>query len=438
MRLLIKITVLVLACMPAAFGQDVKTWTLDDCINYAVQNNITIKASVLTKQTAEVTLTQSKYSRFPSLNASASQNLNNGTSIDPITSNFVSQLVHSTSVGVSAQVTLFNGNYINNTIRQNELLIKQNEFFVSEAKNSIILSVTQAYLQALYYKEGITVAQNAVASSQEQLSQINAQYKAGSVAGLDVANLQTQLSNDQYTLVTSKNSFRQQLITLKQLLELDPLVDFEIATPKLSEETMVVPNLKEVYESAVASMSEIKSAKLQTEVNNFDLKKAKAGYLPTLSLNAGLYSGYTNTRDFDFFTQIHGNFYQSAGVSLTIPIFSKYANKAAVEKAKITIEQSKLTAQSTTKQLYLKIESAWQNAVSVQSEMQAAENLRNSSKLAYEMAEKKALLGSLNATDLLVSKNTYLTAEQKYLQTKFSSALYYQLLQFYQGNAIKI
>jgi len=438
MKFLLNISLLLLTVSQAVFAQEKKAWTLDDCLTYATENNITIKASEFDKQSAEVTYTQSKYSRFPSLSASAQQNMNNGTSIDPITSNFVTQMVHSTSLGVTAQVTLYNGNYINNTIKQNELLIRQNEFFVSEAKNSIILSVTQAYLQALYYNEGITVAENAVASSQEQVNQANTKFKAGSLAGIEVANLQTQLSNDQYSVVTAKNNYRQQLITLKQLLELEPGAEFEIATPELPDSKIIIPDLQQVYQTAVAGMPEVKSAKLQTDIATFDLKKAKAGYLPTLSLYAGLNTGYTNTQSYNFSTQLDNNFYQTAGLSLSVPIFSKYQNKGAVEQARITIEQSKLTEKSTSKQLYLKIESAWQNAVSVQSEMQAAEALQASSKMAYEMAQKKSELGSLSATDLLVSKNTYQTAQQQYLQTKFSSALYYQLLQFYQGNAIKI
>lgn len=437
MKPLFKFIIAILLATAPAFAQQ-KAWTLQDCIDYAIANNITIKEAQYNKQTAEVTYEQSTYSRFPSLNASAAQNLRNGTSVDPITSRFVTQMVNSTSVGVGAQVTLFNGGYINNTIKQNELLVTQNEFFISQAKNNITLSVTEAYLKALYYKEGITVAETTLVSSKEQLNQMNIKYKSGSVAGIDVADLQTQLSNDQYSLVTAQNNYRQQLITLKQLLEVEPAEDFEIASPELPENEAIVPNLQEVYQTALSSMPEIKSAKVQTEVNTYDLKKAKAGYLPTLSMNAGLYSGYTNTQDYNFTTQLDNNFYQSAGLSLSVPIFSNYKNKAATEKAKITIELSKLSAQSEAKQLYLKVESAWQNAVSVQSEMQAADALRNSSKQAYDMAQKKADLGSLSATDLLVSKNTYLAAEQKYLQTKFSNALYYQLLQFYQGNAIKL
>nr|WP_322624803.1 TolC family protein [uncultured Flavobacterium sp.] len=437
MKSIVKIIIAILVVVPSAFAQQ-KNWTLQDCIDYATEHNITIKQSEYNKQTAEVTYTQSKYSRFPSVSGSASQSVRNGSSVDPITSRFVTQTINSTSLGVGAQVTLFNGNYINNTIKQNELYVKQNEFYISEAKNNILLSVTEAYLKAVYYKEGIDVAQTALESSKEQVKQMQQKLKAGSVAGIDVADLQTQLANDEYSLVTAQNNYLQQLITLKQLLEIEPAQEFDIATPDLPEQTNVVPNLNEVYNNAVATMPEVKGAKLQTDIYNYDIKKAKAGYLPTLSMNAGLYSGYTNSQDYSFNTQLNNNFYQSAGLSLSIPIFSNYKNKAAVEKAKISVELSKLSTQSEVKQLYLKVESAWQNAVSVQSEMKAAEALRNSSKQAYEMAQKKSDLGSLSATDLLVSKNTYLSAEQKYLQTKFSNALYHQLLQFYQGNEIKI
>nr|WP_315253970.1 TolC family protein [uncultured Flavobacterium sp.] len=415
-----------------------KIWSLEDCISYAIKNNITVKQAQLTENSTEINYKQSKYERLPSISANASQSMNNGSSIDPITSSYVTQLVHSTSAGVNVSLTLFKGNYINNTIKQNELLVKQNEFFVSEAKNNVLLSVAQAYLQALYYKEGIEVSKNIIASSKEQLNQMNTKYKAGSVAGIDAANLETQLKNDEVTLITVQNSYRQQLISLKQLLELDPKDSFDIAATKLAAEQFAIPELKKVYSYASENLPEIKSAAIQTSIKELELSKAKSGYLPTLSLNAGLNSGYTNTQPYNFFNQFDGNFYQSVGLSLSIPIFSKYQNKAKVENAKIEIESSKLSVQSANKQLYLKIESAWQNAISSQSQMEAAIALKNSSKLAYDMSLKKSELGALSSTDLLVSKNTYLNAEQTYLQAKLSLALYYQLLQFYQGNQIQI
>ncbi|KUJ60082.1 hypothetical protein AR687_19980 [Flavobacteriaceae bacterium CRH] len=415
-----------------------KIWSLEECISYAIKNNITVKQAELTQNTAEINYKQSKYERLPSVSANASQSMNNGRSIDPITSSYVSQLINSTSAGVNASMTLYKGNYINNTIKQKELLVKQNDFFVTEAKNNVLLSVVQAYLQALYYREGIEVAKNVIVSSKEQLSQMSTKYKAGSAAGIDEANLETQLKNDEVTLITAQNNYRLQLITLKQLLELDPNESFDIVPTKLASDQYLIPDLKTVYSFAAANLPEIKSASLQTSIKELELSKVKAGYLPTLSLTAGLNSGYTNTQDYNFLNQFDGNFYQSAGLSLSIPIFSKYQNKANVANAKIEIESSKLSAVSENKQLYLKIENAWQNANSSQSQMEAAAALKSSSKLAYDMSIKKSELGALSSTDLLVSKNTYLNAEQTYLQAKLSLALYYQLLQFYQGNQIQI
>lgn len=438
-----KIVVIILILFQAgAFAQaqekTAKTWSLEDCIAYAIKNNITVKQAELTKNTAEINYKQSKYERLPSVSANASQSMNNGSSIDPITSSYVSQLINSTSAGINASMTLFKGNYINNTIKQNELLVQQNEFYVSEAKNNVLLSVAQAYLQALYYKEGIEVANNIIVSSKEQLKQMSTKYKAGSAAGIDEANLETQLKNDEVTLITAQNNYRLQLITLKQLLELDPNESFDIVPTKLTASQYLIPDLNTVYNYAAANLPEMKSASLQTSIKELELSKAKSGYLPTLSLTAGLNSGYTNTQSYSFLSQFDGNFYQSAGLSLSIPIFSKYQNKANVANAKIAIESSKLSAVSENKQLYLKIENAWQNANSSQSQMEAATALKNSSKLAYDMSIKKSELGALSSTDLLVSKNTYLNAEQTYLQAKLSLALYYQLLQFYQGNQIQI
>ncbi|WKL49791.1 TolC family protein [Flavobacterium pectinovorum] len=437
----IVLIIMILFHAGAILAQQEKTpkiWSLEDCITYAIKNNITVKQAELTQNSAEINYKQSKYERLPSVSANASQSMNNGRSIDPITSSYVSQLINSTSAGINASMTLFKGNYINNTIKQNDLLVKQNELFVSEAKNSVLLGVAQAYLQALYYKEGIEVAKNVIVSSQEQLKQMSTKYKAGSAAGIDEANLETQLKNDEVTLITAQNNYRLQLITLKQLLELDPNESFDIVPTKLTADQYLIPDLKTVYNYAVSNLPEIKSASLQTSIKELELSKAKSGYLPTLSLTAGLNSGYTNTQNYGFLNQFDNNFYQSAGLSLSIPIFSKYQNKANVANAKIEIENSKLSAVSENKQLYLKIENAWQNANSSQSQIEAAAALKNSSKLAYDMSIKKSELGALSSTDLLVSKNTYLNAEQTYLQAKLSLALYYQLLQFYQGNQIKI
>ena len=424
-------------------AQDIKkdssSWSLARCLGYAVQNNLTVKKSVLSKNTAEANYTQSKVSRFPSLTGSGSQTITNGSSIDPITSDYVSQVVRSTSFDLNAQVTLYNGNSINNQIKQNKLLVEQNDLFVAEAKNSITLSIVEAYLQALYYKEGIQVASNTLTSSQKQLEQSKAKFDAGSIAAKALADVQSQYANNQYSLILAKNNFEMKVLAIKQLLELDQQQSFEIEIPKLPEDLHLnIPNKIDVYQQAIGIMPEVKAGQTQVEINNLSLSMAKAGYLPTLSAFGSLSTGYTNTQHNSFATQLNGNFNQRIGLSLSVPIFDRYVTKTKVVNARIEMEKSKLSLAATNKDLYQKIETAWQNAVASQGEMESLLAAKNAYQTAYDLAQQQYALGAISSTDLVVSQNNFTNAEQKYLQTKYTCILYHQLLQFYQGNPIKL
>ncbi len=438
-RMIYSLTVAVLLST-SAFGQTPESvWDLQRCIEYAVSNNITVKQSVLNQETAENNLTKSKASRFPSLSASGSQSLTRGTSTDPITYDFVSQTIHSTSVGLNAQVTLYGGNKINNTIKQNDLLVSQNSYYVEAARNDISLQVTEAYLQALYYKEGITIAENNLKSSEAQATRSQALFDAGSIAMKDLADVKSQLAGDRYTLVTSKNSYDQQVLTLKQLLEFEPDQSFELAFPTQEQEAMIViPDKYTVYKEALAIMPEIKSGKLETNVAALGLKIARAGYQPTLSMTGGLSTGYTNTQGYAFSEQFNNNFNQRLGLTLSIPIFSNLQTKTNVQNSRIAIQSAELDLTSSRKTLYQKIENAHQQATAAQSEMEAAAAQSDASKVAYDLAQQQYTVGAVNTVDLLVSQNTYLQAQQKYTQAKYTAILYYQLLQFYEGNPIKL
>jgi outer membrane protein len=423
-----------------AFGQTPDSgWDLQRCIEYAVSNNITVKQSVLDQETAENNLTRSKASRFPSLSASGSQSLTRGTSTDPITYDFVSQTIHATSVGLNAQVTLYGGSKINNTIKQNGLLVSQNSYYVEAAKNDISLQVTEAYLQALYYKEGITIAENNLKSSEAQATRSQALFDAGSIAMKDLADVKSQLASDRYTLVTAKNSYNQQVLTLKQLLEFEPDQSFDLAFPTQEQEAMIViPDKYSVYKEALAIMPEIKSGKLATDVAALSLKIARAGYQPTLSMTGGLSTGYTNTQRYAFSEQFNNNFNQRLGLTLSISIFSNLQTKTSVQNSRIAIQSAELDLTSSRKALYQKIENAHQQATAAQSEMEAAAAQSDASKVAYDLTQQQYTVGAANTVDLLVSQNTYLQAQQKYTQAKYTAILYYQLLQFYEGNPIKL
>ncbi|MDW7693842.1 TolC family protein [Flammeovirgaceae bacterium SG7u.111] len=414
-------------------------WDLEGCINYALENNITVKQANLNKQTSELRYEQAKASKLPSLNASGSQSLTRGTSIDPITSEFLSQEIHSTSLGLNAQMTLYAGNQLNYSIQQNNLLLDQNSLYVEEAENSIVLDVTQAYLMAIYYKEGVSIAEANLEASEKQVEQTQALYEAGSVAIKELADIKSQYASDEFTYTSTVNSYNQQVLTLKQLLELEPEQDFEIFIPTFEEEyAVLLPEKMDVYQAALDIMPEIKAGELQKSVVELDWKIAKAGYLPTLSLNAGLSSGFTSTQRYNFSEQLDNNFNQRVGVTLSIPIFNKLQTKTSVSTAQLSKESARLDMIATKKALYQKVENAYQSAIASQSEMHSAKVQLEAAETAYNLTKQQFNVGILNTVDLLVSQNQYLTAQQNFTQTKYTLMLYYQLLQFYQGNPIKL
>lgn len=415
-----------------------KEWTLQDCIQYARETNLTIKTAELNLESAQVNYTQSKFAKWPSLSASASQSLSNGNTIDPITSDYVAQQIHSTSLGVNTSVTLFQGNQLNNQTKQNKLLVDQNSFYVQEAENNVILSIVEAYLQALYSNEGIKIAKMNLESSEKQLEVSKARFDAGTIAKKDYTDALSQVATNKYSLIAAQNSYDLQLLTLKQLLELQPEDEFSIA--EISNDLLVnnLPDKNEVYSMALAQMPEVEASKMGVDISEKDLSIAKGGYLPTLSLTGSLGSGYTSTQDLTFPDQLDLNFNQRVGLTLSIPIFSKYQNKAQVANAKINIEKSKIEYQTTQKNLYKKIETAWQSAKASLEQVEQALAAKDAAKESYLLAQKKYELNALNTSDLIVSQNTYTAAEQNYYQAKYLSILYTQLLQFYQTNEIKL
>lgn len=414
-----------------------KVWTLEECIAYAITHNITVKQAKLSKQLIEVALMETKSSRLPSLSGVASQNFTNGNTIDPITSDFVSQQINSTSLSLNTSVTLFQGNQINNQIKQSKLLVDQYQLYEQESQNNITLSITEAYIQLLYAKEAIKIAVNNVATSQKEEDRAKALFDAGSLAIRDYSDAKSQTATNNFNLIEAENTYDLQLLTLKQLLEIPSSKSFSIVegVEYLPEN---VPELDEVYAEAVAILPEINASKTNVLVSEKELAIAKGGYMPTLALTGTLGSGYTSTQDLNFTDQFDGNFNQRVGVSLNVPIFNKNKTKAAVQEAQLNIDIAALQLAQEEKDLYVKVETAWRNTVATESQLNAAYIARTAAKESYRLAQKQYELGALSTTDLILSQNTYTNAEQNYIQAKYLNLLYHQLLQFYQGNQISI
>ncbi|QXP58870.1 TolC family protein [Olleya sp. HaHaR_3_96] len=428
-----------------SFAQDASTntaskvWSLEDCITYAIENNITIKDAALNKSIAEIDYSKAKSSRLPNLFGSASQNFSSGNTIDPITSSYVTDQINSTNVGINSSMTLFQGNQISNQIKQNKLLLEQSVYLEEVEKNNIELNILEVYLQTLFSKESIAIAENNLAASEKEVLRAKARLDAGTIALSDYTEAQSQAATNKYNVIASKNDYQQYIIQLKQLLELSPLENLEIET---IDENMDLINLEidknQLYNNAIGFLPEIQASKLNIAANEKELDIAKGGFLPTLSLNGSVGSGYTSINDNTFSDQFDVNFNQKIGLSLSIPIFNRNQTKAAVKTASINIEKAEIQKQNTEKEVYKKVETAYQNAVSAQEQVIAADASKTAAEQSYKLAQKKYELGGLSTTDLVISQNTFTNAQQNYLQSKYLNILYHQLLQFYQGNDIKL
>ena len=342
-------------------------------------------------------------------------------------------------MSLNSSVTLFQGNQINNQIAQNELLLNQSVFLEEETKNNIIVSILENYLQILYAKEGITIAENNLSASEKEVERAKARLDAGTIALSDYTEAQSQAATNKYAIITAKNTYQQYIIALKQLLELNPTQDIEIETLSNDVDYITLELDKiAIYNKALGILPEVNASKIGVEVSEKDLDIAKGAYLPSLSLVSSLGSGYTSVNDNNFSDQFNVNFNQRVGLSLNIPIFNRNQTKAAVQSAQINIEKAQINQQLTEKEVYKKVETAYQNAVSAQEQLIAAEASQTAAEQSYKLAQKKYELGGLSTTDLVISQNTFTNAQQNYLQAKYLSILYHQLLQFYQGNTIKL
>lgn len=416
-----------------------KIWSLEECIAYAIENNIAVKDALLNTNIAEVNYDRAKSSRLPNLFGNATQNFSNGNSIDPITSDFVSDQIYSTNLGLNSSMILFQGNQINNDIKQRELLLEQSSYIEEIAKNDIVISILDTYLQSLYSKESIGIAENNLVASEKEVLRSKARLDAGEIALNDYTEAQSQAATNKYNVIAAKNNYQQNIIDLKQLLELPPTHEMEVET---IDENIDLINLElnkmAIYNRALSYLPEIKASSLNIAVNEKELDIAKGGYLPTLSLIGSTGTGYTSIRDNIFSDQFNVNFNQRIGVSLNIPIFNRNQTKAAVNTATINIEKAQIQKQTSEKEVYRKVETAYQNALSTQEQVIAAEASKEAAEQSFKLAQKKYELGDLSTTDLVISQNTLTNAQQNYLQAKYLNILYHQLLQFYQGNDIKL
>ena len=436
----------ILLLTSLVFGQ--KKWTLQECIDYAMQNNITLQQARLQKQTATETRKQSQAALLPSLSASTNQSvgyrpwINSGTTT--VTNGTVNTKVDKTyyngSYGINAAWTVWNGNQNRNQVKLDKLAEAQADLDIAETANSIQERIAQLYVQILYMTEAIRVNEESLETSKKNEERGKEIVEVGKMSKADLAQLTAQRAADEYSLVEAKSNLADYKLQLKQLLEITGEEDFDIAIPEASDEQALaeIPALGNVYEKALTQRPEIQNSKLSLQSSELQMKIAKAGHLPTISVTGGLGTSTSSMSTNEWGNQMKTNFDASVGASLSIPIFDNRKTKTAINKAQIQREQALLDIQNQQKDLYATIEGYWLEANTNQQKFKAALSTVESEQASYDLLSEQFHLGLKNIVELLTGKDKLLTAQQNKLQSKYMTILDQQLLRFYQGERLEI
>jgi outer membrane protein len=414
-----------------------KIWSLEDCINYALDKNIQVQKAGLSNDKNQLYFNQAEANRLPSISASVRQNFNWYKGFDYTTGSYGSSSgSNSTNYSLNSSISLYNGEKLTNKIRQAELDVQSGNLYSETVRESVGLNILNAYLQVLYAFESVNNAQKQIESTQEQLALAKERMDLGVISMSDYLQIKSELSAEKSTLATAQSQLSIGKITLMQLMELPVDQNFTISSPNLDSLLISSSQIdaQEIYNLALGIKPQIKNAELTKQSSLLDVKIAKADFLPSLSMDAGLSSGYSSlTANSGYTNQLKDKVNPSIGLLLSIPIFQKRQVKTNVSLANISVSDAELDEINTKNQLRKEIEQACQDVVSAKSQYTASLEQKQSSEESYDVVTEKYRLGLLNSVDFLVQKTNLITSESKLLQSRFKMIFSFKVLDFYKG-----
>lgn len=424
-----------------------KEWTLQECINYALEKNIQLQQNKISLQESEIDIKDARASLFPSLSFNTGHNVVNRPYQEQ--SNTVSgteiissdeKTTYNGNYSLNAQWTLWNGGQRLNNLKQQKTNRDIARLTVSETENTLQEQITQLFIQILYADESIQINRSTLEVSKATYKRGQELFAEGSLSKADLAQLEAQVSDDQYQLVTAESTWRNYKLQLKQLLELDGSEEFNLVLPELNDENILkmLPSQTDVYQAAMAIRPEIQSSRLSIENAKLGISAAKAGYYPTISLSASSSSTTNSASTNNWAQQMKYGWNNMIGISLSIPIFDNRQNKSNVQKARLQYNTSQLDLINKQKELYSTIEGLWLDALNAQQQYVAAETKVKSSQTSFDMVNEQFNLGMKNTVELLTEKNNLLSAKQQLVQAKYMAILNRTLLNFYAGNNIEL
>lgn len=438
---------LSVACALAAISASAEPWTLQRCLDYAAENNITLQKNRLSELDAAEQLKMSQAALFPSLSFSMSQGVGyrpfqEATVIvqNGMATSTNNKVTENGSYGLNANWTVWNGGINHKNIQAQKVQTELTAVQTEQTLKSIQEQIAQLYVQILYTIEAKHVNEQLAATAQQQLERGQERYKVGDLAKADVAQLESQVAQTQYDVVNAQTQIDGYKRQLKSLLQLDINTPFDVAGEEMADAQALqpIPDKAEVYAQALNTRPEMRAAQLQADAANLQLDIARRGYLPSISINAGVGDSHYSASNDGFGEQLKRNLNGSVGLGVSVPIFDNRRNKTNVERAKINKTTAALDLLDKQTALGSTIENIWLQATSAQQRFISADATVKSQETNYELINEQFKAGLKNIVDLLQARDNLLQAQQNKLQSKYTTILNTQLLRFYEGGELGI
>ncbi len=432
-----RIQILLLLLTTVTFAQE-KQWTLQECVNYALENNITVKQTQLNTLTNAQELIAAKGQFLPSLGASVSQSLS--LTAEVFSGSFVDRTNHSSNMGISISQNLFSGFRTLNLYKQAQLNIEASAIELDRIKDDISLNVVNNYLNILFNQENLNTANVQLDFSQKQFERVQKLVDAGVQPKGDLLDLEATIASDEQRMVAAQNNLILAKLGLAQLLQL-PATGFDVAAVNvgLPSFDLLYTSGASIYDTAVQNRNEIKSAEKRIEISKLSEEIAKSGYMPNLSFSYGFntaanFSNLSGSNS--YFQQINDNKGHNLRLNLSIPIFSRFQNKTAVAKNKIQQENAQLNLEQVKLNLQSNIERAFTDAKAALKAYEAAEKSLKAQDLSLKNIQGKFSIGAANSFDLDQARTKLVNAKASLTKSKYDFVFKTKVLDFYAGKSL--
>ncbi len=437
-----KFLILIFTCLLSSQGlifSQQKVWSLEDCIKYAIENNIQIKQQVIQTEVQKNSLDLAKLKLLPTLNGQASHDYSFGRALDQNTYQFFNQTLQSDYFYLGGATPVFNGLQNYNSIQKNKYMVLSGQQDLQNISDNVALNVALVYLQVLLNKELVAANENQLNITLQQIEKTRKLVDAGSVAKGNLLQIEAQAAQEELSLINMKNQLETSYLTLTQLLELKTPAGFEVVVPEINVDpnSIITGNIDEIYTIAEKSRPEIRSSELMLTASEYDLKIAKGSRSPRISLNYSLNTRYTYLSNQpgiqSFNDQLKNNKNSGIGLSMNIPILNGWQVNKNISNSKLNVENSQYTLEGTKKQLYKNIQQAYTDAVAALKKFNVSIKAVASTEESFRYTEQKFNVGLVTPVDYNAAKTQLLKAQSDLAQSKYEFIFKTKVLDFYKG-----